>query len=635
MTNLPLKRLILYKHGVGYFERRGPFEGTELSLSFTRDAMDDVLKSLVVLELGNGTVRGIDYERPESWSGRRIELSYGRALRDALNALRGRSVRIGLSGNAMLEGLILGLDEPSNEEPMSNALLTIYQAETNQMTMVKLNDIRAVQLRDTAADEVAWSLQSGNTNEQRTARIQLDEGQHELLVAYLAPAPSWRVSYRLIVENLGNESPDLLLQGWGLFDNVLDEDLNDVRLTLVAGRPVSFRYSLYEPKQPERPMLEDEVPQIAPVPQAAKRGFAGRMMMAGAAPAPMAYAASAEMADAFSMEEMVQAAPAAAEGSSQGALFRYDVREPVNVGRGRSALVPLLNLRTNCRRELVHRGQSGQKNPMVTVRFDNSSGLVLERGPATVIEGRSYGGEAVVNWTAEGGKVAVRYAQALELSVREDRQVTQTTRRLRLGRDALIHEIEEAITTIYTAANNAGEERTVTIEHPRQHPYELFDTVQPSEQTSELATWQLPVPARGESALRVRERRLILRREEFRAISFEQLRKYLQDRMLDQSTVTELRDILNLYARLDEITVRYQQIEAQRQVVYNQQTQIRGNLDVLKNDGGEGELRNRYIATLSQSEDQLTALRDEELKLREEERSCRQQLDERLSKIEQ
>ena len=48
MTDLPLRRLILYKHGVGYFERRGTFEGTTLALPFSREAMDDVLKSLVV-----------------------------------------------------------------------------------------------------------------------------------------------------------------------------------------------------------------------------------------------------------------------------------------------------------------------------------------------------------------------------------------------------------------------------------------------------------------------------------------------------------------------------------------------------------------------------------------------------------
>jgi hypothetical protein len=631
MTDLPLRRLILYKHGVGYFERRGTFEGTTLALPFSREAMDDVLKSLVVLELGEGKVRGIDYERPESWSGRRIDLAAGRPLRDLLNELRGRRVRVALRDESTAEGVVIGLDEPDQHEPIGHALLTLYRADVRQIAIHKLGDVRGVQLLDAAADEVAWSLRSGgDTAEARAATIQLDPGKHELLVAYLAPAPSWRVSYRLLVENLGAEVPDLLLQGWGLIDNVLDEDLTDVRLTLVAGRPVSFRYPLYEPQQPIRPTIEDQPPPpVMPSPKMAR----GRSAMAFAAGMPQAEAdmmLAAEAEPQVDMERLMAAAPAAAEGAAQGALFRYDVREPVSVGRGRSALVPLLNLRTGCRRELVYRGGAGEKHPMVTVRFENSSGLTFERGPATVIEGRSYGGEAVINWTPEGGEVAVRYAQALEVAVREDRSTAQTLRRLRLGRDALIHEVEESLTTIYTARNTSGEERVVTIEHARRYPYELFDTSHPTESSSDKACWLLPVPARGEAALRVRERRLIERREEIRSLSMDQLRRYLQERMLDQATVTELRDVLALYGRLDDIAIRYGQLETQRQRIYEQQTQIRGNLDVLEKEGEEGELRTRYITSLADSENRLVALQEEETALREEETQRRAELDERL-----
>ena len=60
MPELPIRRMILYKHGVGYFERRGAVSGTALRLSFPREAMDDVLKSLVALDLGAGQVHGVD-----------------------------------------------------------------------------------------------------------------------------------------------------------------------------------------------------------------------------------------------------------------------------------------------------------------------------------------------------------------------------------------------------------------------------------------------------------------------------------------------------------------------------------------------------------------------------------------------
>ncbi|HEY1011444.1 MAG TPA: hypothetical protein VGE07_01990 [Herpetosiphonaceae bacterium] len=638
MTDLPLRRLVLYKHGVGYFERRGSVEGTTLALPFSREAMDDVLKSLVVLELGEGRVRGIDYERPESWSGRRIELGHGQSLRDLFRELRGRRVRVSLKDEVTADGLVLGIEEAFAQDGLAGTLVSIFRPDVRQIAIYKLGDIRGVQLLDAAADEIAFALRSGvESGQDRAATIQLDPGKHELLVAYLAPAPSWRVSYRLLIEVEEEGPPTVLLQGWGLFDNVLNEDLSDVRLSLVAGRPVSFRYQLYEPNQPVRPMIRDEAPPpVLPAPKPAPRMMrkGGGGAMEEAEPLALAFsmddlALDADEIAAFGgadMDAIAQAGASAAEGAAQGALFRYDVREPVSVGRGRSALVPLLNLRTHCRRDLLYRGRVGERHPMATVRFDNSSGLALERGPATVIEQRSYGGEAVIDWTADGGEVRVRYALALEVTVREDVSTEQRLRRLRLGRDALIHELEESLTTIYTARNTGGEDRVVVIEHPRRHPYELFETAQPEELRSDLATWSLPVSARGESALRVRERRLVERRESLRSLTLEQLRRYLHDRMLDQTTVAELRDVLALYARLDAITQELVQVEARRKKLYDQQTQIRGNLNVLKGEGEEGELRTRYIAALGQAEDRLAALAEEETALRQEEEERREEL---------
>src|SRR5215212_237072 len=100
MPNLPIRRMILYKHGVGYFERRGAVDGTELRLSFPRAAMDDVLKSLVAIDQGAGQVHGVDFETPEDRAAQiargSIHLSDDRSLLDLLRDLRGRRVRLWL-----------------------------------------------------------------------------------------------------------------------------------------------------------------------------------------------------------------------------------------------------------------------------------------------------------------------------------------------------------------------------------------------------------------------------------------------------------------------------------------------------------------------------------------------------------
>src|SRR5260370_12808362 len=59
---LPIRRVILYSNGVAYIERRGTVSGhAEIDLSFKQSQVDDVLKSMVVLDLGQGRIRAVSY----------------------------------------------------------------------------------------------------------------------------------------------------------------------------------------------------------------------------------------------------------------------------------------------------------------------------------------------------------------------------------------------------------------------------------------------------------------------------------------------------------------------------------------------------------------------------------------------
>src|SRR6476619_3369773 len=63
MPSTPITRVVLYKHGVGYFERETQVEGdTTLSLTFKQSEVSDVLKSLTVLDLGGGHIASVSYD---------------------------------------------------------------------------------------------------------------------------------------------------------------------------------------------------------------------------------------------------------------------------------------------------------------------------------------------------------------------------------------------------------------------------------------------------------------------------------------------------------------------------------------------------------------------------------------------
>src|SRR5690348_1320083 len=62
VTSLPIRRVILYSNGVAYIERRGIVSGNaEVNLSFKQSQVDDVLKSMVVLDLNEGKIGAVSY----------------------------------------------------------------------------------------------------------------------------------------------------------------------------------------------------------------------------------------------------------------------------------------------------------------------------------------------------------------------------------------------------------------------------------------------------------------------------------------------------------------------------------------------------------------------------------------------
>ncbi|MEL6151928.1 MAG: hypothetical protein AAFR56_20025, partial [Chloroflexota bacterium] len=97
MTNLPVREMVLYKHGVGFFVRGGELSGNSVLLTFRADEINDVLKSLAVFDRAEGgQVLGIHYQTPMDRAKRlkssSINLASHSSLTDLIRDLRGRHV---------------------------------------------------------------------------------------------------------------------------------------------------------------------------------------------------------------------------------------------------------------------------------------------------------------------------------------------------------------------------------------------------------------------------------------------------------------------------------------------------------------------------------------------------------------
>jgi hypothetical protein len=643
---LPIQRMTLYKHGLGFFERVGVFNGTNLRLEFPARAMNDVLKSLVALSNG-GQVLGLAFETPPDRNpnarGQRLELDAARSLRDLCESLRGCEVECHSSSGGQ-RGILLGLEESDN---WTETRLLLFQ--DGQLQVIKLVEIERMTLLDpTSRSDVEVFLRHARSDEERqSAVLQLSDHNHELTVSYIAPAPAWRVSYRLIAaplddsDNKNSNERELLLQGWGLFDNTLEEDLENIELILMAGMPVSFRYALHEPNTPTRPLVADENRTVsAPIEfgvvsdsgvglememeidQSTLTGGSRAMpVMAKMAMAPAAagYAASvapAPMRQQISAQNIQQSTSSAASGEERGAMFAYSIETPVSVGRGQSAMVPILSQSLKGRRECLYNAAKMPQHPVVSLRFRNLTGLTLERGPVTVLESGDYAGEAVIAFSPNKAEVIVPFAVELGLKVREESSQRQQLFRLAVSNGNMYAEEYWYITKTYEIDSRIDQKTQVIVEHQRHSGYEFFESQEPVESSLEQARFVVDCPPRSQSRLVVTERISRSRSEYLASFSQDLLREHLRAHHLDAKTFEGLRKVLEHYGQQQSLQQKLNEASGERKNHYNRQKQLRENLTPLGNSGEEGKLRARFVAELSKSEDALAQLDKREDDLR-------------------
>lgn len=634
MASLPIVKMTLYKHGVGYYERRGPVDEDTVSLVFLKDEMSDILKSLTAFTVGGGQVLGMDYQTPEDkpslLARSSIQLSATASLRDLLRDLRGRQVTA-VTPSQTLTGVMVGVDLPAEREPMSATVLSIYVPAAAQVRSISLDDLMELTLLDTrAAEDLAYFLETSKAAEnKRAVTIRLAPGRTNLVVSYIAPSPTWRVSYRLVADDPGASS-QALLQGWGLFDNTFDEDLENVQLAFVAGMPVSFIYDLYTPYTPERPVVTEEARVVAgPVAFEA----ALRAMPEEAAPAFAAAPAGKRMVARVMAADIAESTAVTTTGQALGEFFSYAVANPVTVRRGRSAMVPILQARQGYHKERIYNGRKHPVNPVITARFKNETGLTLERGPVTVVEAGEYAGEAMLPFTGPGNEIFLAYAVDLGVRVTEAPAAEQAIVAVQLEHRMLSIQEYNVQRIVYTVENRNEQPVEVMIEHPRLPEYTPFDTLDPVEMTADTYRYLVRVKPHSTATFTAQQRRLVARREELRNQRAAQLQRWLRDRVLDAETFAVIERILAQYDQITEHEAELKRNETQRQNIFNQQKQVQGNLANLRDQGEEGQLRARYTRTLNQLEDDLQQLRTRDEALHQAVTQAKQRIDEILSSL--
>jgi hypothetical protein len=652
---LPIRRVVLYKHGVGFFERRGEVEGdTAFDLHFKEAEMDDVLKSLTTLDLTSGVISSISYEAKAPVERRLAEVGISvpdsNALTGLIAQLKGAPVAAERA-SGRVQGVIVGVETTERREGQVVSKLNQLVLLVNGALMaIELSELRQLELLDEDLRRDVQHVLDVLISAKRKDRKKLTifakgAGRRELLASYVVETPVWKTSYRMLLEK---DAP--FLQGWAVVDNTQDEDWDDVQLSLVAGLPISFIHDLYSPRYRRRPVVrvreeaatappivESGIPMPAPALEEAEFDMEVGMSVEDEAPMP-SYAPRAAAAPpppprmtsaAVSRSTQVQTRTVEAAD-----LFSYELTTPVSVKRGQSALVPILGSRFDGRRVAHYNAEVREKNPMSAVLFRNTTGLTLEGGPITVFEDGSYAGEAMLETTKPGEERLLPFAVDLGCLVQGATRTDSGSVHLAKVVNGVM-EVHRFLLQrrSYEIHNKTDRDRELYLDHRISPGQELVETPDPVEKTENFYRFKLELAARAQITFTVTERSDEVRTQMVVETGLDQLQAWYTAKWVDAATKEALGALVRQHQKSAEVGRRIAVLELQRDTIVRNQDRVRQNLKALGQTSDQRALSERYVAELSAEEDKLKALAQEVERLRAEKQKLDADVRARLGQV--
>src|SRR5712691_10029259 len=260
-ADLPVKQVVLYKHGVGYFERAGQLgPGESARLDFKASEMNDVLKSLTIEGKGGAKITALRYDSSEPLAQRLGEFPFRLGAQQPLSAvldqLKGARVELQSGAHTGAGAIVGGRLVPGDDKLQEQEQVTLL-LDSGELRNVDLTAVAGVRFTDPKLQlqfkDYLAALVNSRSKEKRSVYIDsTDNKSRQLTASYMIPTPVWKSSYRLIFD----QSAQPTLEGWAIVDNTTGEDWTNVQLALVSGRPISFISLLYEPKYVQRQVAE-------------------------------------------------------------------------------------------------------------------------------------------------------------------------------------------------------------------------------------------------------------------------------------------------------------------------------------------------------------------------------------------
>lgn len=656
-TDVPVRQVILFSSGVGFFEHAGRVEGsTSTELRFKAGQINDILKSLVLQDQGGGHIGAVTYPSQDplekTLRSFAIDLSKNPALPDLLNQLRGARATVQFQTSEKINGTILGVETKEKtilgERPplvtKTHVLNLVAGGGGGGIRAIPMEDIRSIQLEDPQLqgelDKALAALAQAHDQEKKPVTIHFSgAGERQVRIGYVIETPIWKTSYRLV---LGTEGKGKM-QGWAIVENQTESDWNNVMLSLVSGRPISFVQDLYRPLYIERPTVQPELfaslkpqtyaggvgddrrePEGTVAAKAAPRDLReerrSRALSAPGARGAAALMSRMESAEADASDKYAPATPpapmdvtasiaSAAAAANLGELFQYTIGN-VTLPRQRSAMLPILNDEIGAERVSIFNRAVLAAHPLNGVRLQNTTGKHLLQGPVTVFDEGGYAGDARINDVPPGQSRLLSYGIDLGLFVNTDKNRQEdAVLTARIVKGVLELKRKLVFSQEYAVENKSDKEKALVIEHPFRADWKLAPpTPQPVETTETLHRFQTAVGAKKKLTFVVNEEHVTSETIGILPIDIGQLEIYSRTGSIPADVKAALARAIELKRAMAETESQIGTREEQISAITSEQGRIRENMKTVTQSS---DYANRLLRKLNDQESRIETLQKE------------------------
>ena len=662
-TEVPVKEVVLFSSGVGYFQHEGTVhDDASTELRFKTAQINDILKSLVLNDLGGGRVGVVTYPSQDplakTLASFQVDISDNPSEGQLLDKLRGARITLGY-GAETLTGTVLGVEErevPGGKEGADPLKLEFLNLVTEAgIRSLSLPTVDHFQLEDrNLQEELSRALAAvagARDKDKKPVDIRFNgQGDRRVRVGYVVETPIWKASYRLVLPDKEAGDKQGFLQGWAIVDNQTDNDWKNVRLSLVSGRPISFIQDLYQPLYVPRPTVVPELyaslrPQEYEGGQVNKTASADRLVVTGsnvptseevgAAPVDTVDQATRDNNDKENLESplsrktlaiasrggSLSQSPAKpmnvsesvaplSDAAKVGELFQYTVPD-VSLARQQSAMIPIINDPVEVEKVSIYNRGVLASHPLNGARLKNTTEdkKHLLQGPLTVFDGGRYAGDARLDDVPPGQTRLLSYGVDLQMDTTakelEGKQLVQTAKIVG-GVFHLICKYTSAIE--FDTENKSEEDKTLVIEYPVSVApgSKLVDTPAPVETTDKLYRFQQEIAAGKKDVFTVHEENVVEDTTALTNVGSDQIEAYSKTGEIPAAVRDALAKLITRRQVLQATQDQIDQVKAQIKSISDDQGRVRENL---KSVDGTSAYAIRLLKKLDDQESQLEKLR--------------------------